>query len=264
MEKHFTRTITAAILLTISLAVNSQNRTLTLSTFAGTNIAAYEGQERNVSVSRYMFNGWNTLSLPFSLTADEINEIFGEDCKLETLASIDNNGPEIILNFIDCKEEGIKPNSPYILYYSGENGYVKFKTEKSLLTAIQSNITFTDIHGITISFIGAQKKTDGFGLYGIPAKDNKEAKFINVDSYETGFYATRCYISLSSGNSMTLTTKHLDSDVAMSINNIISNNESVDVYSLNGALVAPNMTPNNIGQLKKGIYVAKGKKFYVK
>ena len=59
----------------------SAQKTLTLSTYKGTDLAKYDGQTLNVSVSRYLFTGWNTISLPFAMSEDQVNEVFGKQFK---------------------------------------------------------------------------------------------------------------------------------------------------------------------------------------
>ena len=81
--------IAAMVLMTLAA---SAQQTLNISTYNGTNLARYDGQEYNVVVNRYMFTGWNTIALPFSVTEDELNEAFGSDCQLEKLVAVEANG----------------------------------------------------------------------------------------------------------------------------------------------------------------------------
>ena len=64
----------------------SAQQNLTLSTYKGTDISKYAGKRMNVTVNRYIFKGWNTISLPFNVSKEQINEVFGNDCRLEKLA----------------------------------------------------------------------------------------------------------------------------------------------------------------------------------
>lgn len=67
--------------------------------------------------------GWNTLCLPFSLSADEVKKYFGEDCKLEELSDVTSNsgsepssnaeGPSLIMKFKTATE--VEAGKPYIL-----------------------------------------------------------------------------------------------------------------------------------------------------
>lgn len=250
--------------LSCCMTIAHAERTLNLSTYVGTDLTMYAGQTYNVSVTRYIINGWNTISLPFAVDETTLNEIFGNDCRLEKLVGVENDGAGVKLNFQDCKASGIEPNTPYILYYNGETGNKKISVKNALITNSESSITFTaEGSGETVKMACAQKKTDAEGLYGVLAKDNGEAKFVNTDAITSGFFATRCYVKLSSGNLKTLSTNHIGGDVT-SIALIANDAEIVDVYSISGALVASQIPASEVKNLQKGIYVVKGKKIIVK
>ena len=107
------------------------------------------------------------------------------------------------------------------------------------------------------------------GLAGISITDHEtlaahpEVKFVSVDSENTnGFYATRCYVRLSSGNSKMISARHLGE--ATSINAIASQDELVDVYSVSGAKVASQLRASEVNSLRPAIYVIKGQKILVK
>ena len=164
------------------------------------------------------------------------------------------------LNFQNCKSEGIKANTPYILHYMGESGSKKFVAQNAEVSDDESAITFTaEGTGETVTMAAARMQTGAEGLYGILAKDNDEASFVNVNEISNGFYATRCYVKLSGGNTTMLSTNHIDEGEVASISSIAKANERVEVYNLSGVKVA-----DNVKGLKKGIYVVKGKTVMVK
>lgn len=238
----------------------SAQQNLTLSTYKGTDISKYAGKRMNVTVNRYIFKGWNTISLPVSMTEAEVNEAFGSDCKLEKLVGVENDGMTVKLNFQNCKSEGIKANTPYILHYTGESGSKKFVAQNAEVSDDESAISFTaEGTGETVTMAAARMQTGAEGLYGILAKDNAEASFVNVNEISNGFYATRCYVKLSGGNTTMLSTNHIDEGEVASISSIAKANERVEVYNLSGVKVA-----DNVKGLKKGIYVVKGKTVMVK
>jgi len=256
------KSIFIAALAVASLAANAQEK-LTLSTYNGTNIEKYDGKICNVTVNRYMFTGWNTIALPFSVSAEEMNEVFGADCKLEKLVSVENVGNNVQLNFQDCKASGIQANTPYILYYTGETGNKKIAKEATLTDA-PASISFTTGRGEVVTMSGVETKTAGVGFYGILARDNAEAKFTKVDASLSGFLATRCYIQLASGTEAKLVTNHLAAGETTSINAITRNGEKVDVFTVNGVRVATNLSASEVNSLRPGLYVVKGQKVIVK
>jgi len=251
--------------LALSAVAAKAQQTLSLSTYSGTNLEKYDGQALNVSVSRYVFNGWNTICLPIDVAAAEVDATFGSDCKLEKLVGVENDGASLKLNFQDCKAEGIKANVPYILYYTGEPGTKKFTVEQALVQDGEAAITFTaEGTGETVKMACAKKHTTAKGLYGVLAKDNTEAKFVNVDDVTNGFFATRCYIQLSSGNTTQLTTNHIAAGDVASISAIAAANDQVDVYNISGVRVATGIRASEVNGLQKGIYVVNGQKILVK
>ena len=250
----------AAVVLGCTTA--SAQKTLNLSTYSGTNLSQYDGKTLNISVNRQLFKGWNTISLPFDMSAEQVEAAFGSDCKLEALVGAEDDGMQLKLNFKDCKAEGIKANIPYILYYTGETATKKFTTESAICKDEPATVSFTTLKGVKVTFTGAQKQTEAKGLYGILARDNTEAAFVNVDDITSGFYATRCYVELSNGNSTVLQTNHISDDVT-SIKSVVKAGESVDVYNISGTKVANKMSADKISSLPAGIYVVKNKKVLV-
>ena len=245
-----------------SLGANAQEK-VTISTYNGTNVEKFDGQVCNVTVNRYIFNGWNTIALPFAITAEELNEVFGSDCKLERLVSVENTGNDVQLNFQDCKSAGMEANTPYILYYNGENDNKKIAKE-AVISHESSTITLRTQRGETVTMSGVESKTAGLGFYGILARDNAEAKFTKVDASLSGFLATRCYIQLASGTEAKLVTNHLAAGETTSINAITRNGEKVDVFTVNGVRVATNLSASEVNSLRPGLYVVKGQKVIVK
>ena len=252
------------LLLMAALALGclsaSAQKTLTLSTYKGTDVEKYDGQTMNVSVSRYIFKGWNTISFPFAMSAEKVNEVFGSDCKLEKLVGIENDGTNVILNFQDCKEKGILANVPYILYYYGENESKQFTVENALIEAGSSSVAFTaEGSGETVTMAGVGHQLSPLGRYGILAKANFEASFVNVNETTSDFYATRCYVEMSSGNSTPLKTNHLAANETTSIKSVANTNDKVEVFNLSGIKVA-----DSIEGLEPGIYVINGRTVAVK
>lgn len=251
-----------AALTVATLTANAQQK-LYLSTYNGTNLEKYDGKTCDISTNRYIFKGWNTIALPFSLSAEELNDIFGNDCRLERLMGVENEGNTIVLNFQDCKADGLQANIPYVLYYTGENGNKKIE-KQALVSNESSAITFKTSRGETVTMAGAQMQTKGVGFYGIPAKDNGEVNFMKIDDSMNGFYATRCFIQLNSATATNLMARHFAAGEVTSIQSVMSNGEAVDVYNLAGKKIASGINAEKISQLKQGVYVVKGQKVLVK
>lgn len=250
--------------MAVSVLVANAQAALRLSTYQGTNLQKFDGKQCNITVDRYVFTGWNTISLPFALTEDEVNEAFGSDCTLEKLVGAESCGNSVVLNFQDCKEQGIEANTPYILHYKGNSTSIKIK-KAARITDNESNLTYF-IKGMaeTVTMVGTQTATSGKSMYGVLVRDNAEAKFVKVDSDKSNVYATRCYIETSSSTPLTFITNHLGRGEVTSISNVVKGNEKVDVYNLSGVRVSSKATADAVNQLPAGVYVVKGQKVIVK
>lgn len=249
MMKKFTL---AAVFLSMSLFASAQTKSVTVSSINGTNMEQYDGQVAEVKMNRYMFTGWNTVSFPFDLSADKVNEFFGNDCRLEVLTGISGDSNAMKLYFQDAKSEGIKANTPYILYFTGEPQNVKISAESTLFAG-ESKVSFSS-NGYTVNFNGTDKIINGNNIYGIFAADNAESKFAKIEG-TTGCYATRCYITVDGDKDVTFIPVHNEKTIT-AINKVSStDNDNAKVYDINGVQKK---------SVSKGINIVKGKKFAVK
>lgn len=238
--------IIAALALT-TLSATAQTSAY-LNTYEGNDLTKYTGKTLKITTSRYMYNGWNTVCFPFSMTENEINEVFGSDCRLETLTGVSYDNTSVRLDFSDVKKLGIEANKPYILYYSGENKTVSIRLENKEIKDADKSIS---INGATFS--GTKKHIDGEGFYGILARDNKEASFVSVGTGTNGFYATRCFLNLEGVSNKVVITNHVSG--ATGIASLKEDGQSSDVYNLAGQKTTG---------LNKGVNIVNGKKVLVK
>lgn len=246
-----------AALALATLTASAQQR-LYLSTYKGTDVTKLDGKTCLVSTTRSMYKGWNTLSLPFSLSQQELNELFGSDCRLEKLVGVEEAGATVQLNFQDCKAGGVEANTPYILYYTGENRNVKIAKE-ALIAHAPSALSFSTPSGDRVTMCGAASQTNGQGLYGVMVVNNSDANFVRVGDNTQGFYATRCYVQLASGDSKLLTTRHFALGETTAVKAAVEQDNATEVYNASGVKVS-----NSKDNLKPGLYVVKGQKILVK
>lgn len=244
----------------MALTVNAQAR-LTLSTYNGTQIAKYDGQQMDVTMTRLLFMGWNTFSVPFDMSEQQLVETLGPNFKLERLVGVSQQGNEITLDFQDCRAMGVQANVPYILYYTGETGNKKFAVKAEIVNR-EPSLTLHTQTGVKVTMSGATVKTAGTDKYGILAINNSEATFTRVEGANE-FYATRCFITTSAGN-YALRTRHLGANEAASINDIAAATDIVDVYNLLGMRVASKIQAADVNNLAPNIYIVNGRKVLVK
>ena len=242
----------AALLLASATIMSAQTKSLRISTYNGTDIEKYDGQEMNVSLDRYVFTGWNTVCFPFSLTQEQLNTYFGNDCKLESLNGVSSESNTLYLNFQDAKAGGIQANVPYILYYTGESKSISIKADETKVIYDATPEEVFSLNDINIKFAGTQSLLQSEGLYGILAADNSESNFVKIDADKSGFLATRCYISVEGVENVNIVALHNE---ATGIKFTRSANEANTIYTINGIQQE---------KTQKGVNIINGKKVLVK
>lgn len=258
--------VLVAVVCAVCVTASAQQRVIT-NTVTPKDLSVYNGQTVDLSIFRYIHKGWNTICLPVSLTEDEVNNIFGEECRLETLVGVESTGTATKLNFKDVKPDGLKANTPYILYSTLESGVREIRQGEAQVTTGEVEREFSDNTGTTVVFGGATEPGSSDGIYGILVKDNSSATFVDASNVAKGILASRCFITLNGGETTnTLHTNHLDYNMTgvETVAGELSDNELVDVYNISGVKVASRVSPDNIRRLGKGAYVVKGKCFLVR
>src|SRR5574344_184047 len=190
---------------------------------------------------------WNTICLPFALTAEQIAAQFGSDTKVAQFDSQDNS----TLNFTTVT--AMKANTPYLIY-PDPAGPSYTITGVTVVSATPQTATFGNV-----SFIGTYTtKTLDAGNYFI--SDNK--------FYEVGTGSTvtvkpfRAYFTFTEGGSAKQMDISIDGETT-SINSINMDDAApASIFNLNGQKVRSNTTSTN--GLQKGIYIINGKQAVVK
>ena len=113
-------------------------------------LSNYDGLEANVTLSGrtlYKDNSWNTICLPFAMTAEQVTAQLAPT-KLMTLSTATFDDGTLTLNFADATE-GIEAGKPYIIKWaSGDNFTPTFEGVTVSSTAP------TDVEGTAANFHG--------------------------------------------------------------------------------------------------------------
>lgn len=256
--------IAAAFVVSCQLSIVKADRVIT-NTISPKDLSSYDGQSVDLTLFRYIYKGWNTICLPVSLTEAELNEIFGDECRLETLVGVETDGQQTKLNFKDVKPDGLKALTPYILYSTLESGVRTIHQTEAGIEIGETELNFTDNTGQSVSFSGATEKQPTTGMYGIIARDNQTAAFVDA-SQVPNIYSTRCYIKFNGGElTQQLNSNHLPYDMtAVETAVAEAGDQPVDVYNVSGVKIATGVAPADLAKLPKGVYVIKGHKIWVK
>ncbi len=245
-----------AVATIIPVVAMAQNNVYLSTSGDAVDFSKIKEQTKSVTLTRYLMEGYNTVCLPFSVSADDLRAAVGQDVQLERLARVEGNK----LFFLDVTSEGIEAGVPYLIY-SPVRKVALFKTAEKQMT---EPVSLT-VDGATM--FSSYQKDSPSGVYGIPAlqdTDVLQSVLVSVDG-DKSFLPTRCGISVSCDNPEICHVTSL-SETTTSIDALIDSEDAiVNVYSIDGVLVASEISMSKaLNTLPKGIYVAGGQKFIVK
>lgn len=211
-----------------------------------TDVKAIEPGMKNIRFTRPLKKGWNSICLPFNMSAFEFEN--STDTKLQALASYDGE----VLNFEEV--ENLEANVPYLVYITGDK-FHGFNIGTEVFAAdpqAQCRGGFCFQGNYTPSF--AMRNRYGVADYG------KEGQFIQKGGEKSTLPATGAYFT-ASGKPASVKL-NLGGEVTGIDSNgvIISDSTSVPVYDLKGVRVSN----GSLEGLPKGLYIQGGKKVYVK
>ncbi len=254
--KHFVLSLVA--MATLCVPALAQNRVKNIYASSDKlNIEQLQNTEQPVQLSRFLFAGYNTLCLPMSVSAEQL-QTAAEGARIERLVGIGQEDNTLNLYFLDCTNEGIEAGVPYLIY-SQTTQFLRLKnTEATNISDVLRNVRMTDDNGNTISFGSNWETIRKDGLYGIPAKQDAtilESILIRTEA-DKAFLPTRCGFNWEqqSATATDLNIKHIKSLAEATGIQSIHNSQCTmhnDAYDLSGRRIT---TP------KRGIVIENGRK----
>lgn len=267
--KHITLLLMAAV--TVCTNVFSQPRAKNIYTSStNLNLEVLQDQAQPVILNRTLFAGYNTICLPMSLSAEQL-QAAAKDVQVERLEMVRQEGCTLNMYFLDCTNEGIEAGVPYLIFSpTFQTLHASTQNASGISTELQ-NISKSDGAGNAVTFGSSWEMLKVEGRYGIPAQQDTyilESILIRTDG-EKAFLPTRCGFTWDeqSATATELEIVHVTSleDIGTSIEKLQAANATVDVYNAQGTLVLSQTNINTAKQtLPQGIYVVKGQKFAVK
>lgn len=210
-----------------------------------TKIEANKGKTIDVKLIRSLKAGaWNTICLPFDVTAEQIKNILKAEGMVREYADDDATAQTITFKKV---EGNMKAGEPYLIKPTEDITSLAF--EGVTITATEGNLQ-GKAYGIWGTLGKYTMKTDGTELF-----LNAAGKFVAPAAATNTMKGFRAYFMVPSGSSAAALNINIDGETT-GINNIETNAAVNDkVYNLNGQYVG-----NSLNGLKKGIYVVNGKK----
>ena len=223
-------------------------------------IEMMQNSDQTIQLNRYFFAGYDTLCLPFSLTADQV-ALAAKDLKVERLTGIQQEGTTLNLYFVDCTTEGIQAGIPYLIY-SPTSQYMRVKNTDILdFDKELKSVRKSDDNGNVVIFGSSWESLEKDGRYGIPAKQNVtplESVLVRTEGDKT-FLPTRCGFTWvqQAASANDLKIQHAASKGEVTAILGIKQNETTDgdYFNLQGSKTSKNA---------KGIRIQNGKKTIVK
>lgn len=216
-----------------------------------TDVKAIEPGMKNIRFTRPLKNGWNSICLPFNMSAFDFEN--STDTKLQALASYDGE----VLNFEEV--ENLEANVPYLVYITGDNTEDGMFHGFNIGTEVFAAEPQAQCRG---GFCFQGNYTPSFPMrnrYGV-ADYGAEGQFIQKGGEKSTLPATGAYFT-ASGKPASVKL-NLGGEVTGIDSNgvIISGSASAPVYDLKGVRVSN----GSLEGLPKGLYIQGGKKVYVK
>ncbi|MBQ6191644.1 MAG: T9SS type A sorting domain-containing protein [Bacteroidaceae bacterium] len=267
--KHFTLLLMAAATICTNAIAQPRPKYVYTSTTT-LNVEALQNQTQPVVLNRTLFAGYNTICLPMSLSAEQL-QAAAKDVQVERLEVIRQEGNTLNMYFLDCTNEGIEAGVPYLIFSPTFQTLHANTTQASGFSTELKSVCKSDGAGNTVTFGSSWETLKVEGRYGIPAQQDTyilESILIRTEG-DKAFLPTRCGFTWDqqTSDATELEIKHVTSldDIETSIEKLQATNATVDVYNAQGTLV---LSHTNINAAKKslpqGIYVVKGQKFAVK
>ncbi len=227
---------------------------------------AKSSADQSINITRSFLAGYNTLCLPVSLSASELQKC-ANNVQLEKFVAIRQDGDVLNLYFQDCTKEGLKAGEPYLIF-SPETQIMKVSNAQELpISSEIKKVTMTDDEGNKVTFDSSWEGIRKAGRYGIPAQQEAyvlESVLIETDTDKV-FLPTRCGFTWDSQSVIAkrLEIVHVSSleGISTDLKSLELEGEKVDVYATNGTIVKKNVTIEEARQsLPSGIYVIKNQK----
>lgn len=203
-------------------------------------------------------SGWGTMVLPYSMTAEQLKDAFGDGVKVANLTAVDGT----VLKF-DETTQAVTAGEPFLISISGvtksgpfvAKGVTEFATESS-----------KSVGGI--DFIGTYTNMGSTAFttkdYFFVTNSNKLTR-VSRDGMKMVLKGYRAYFHDGSAAGAKSFTVSIGDSEATGIDDINGEEGNHDVYDLQGRKVASGMPWTEAKRLlRQGVYIVNGKRMIVK
>lgn len=223
-------------------------------------------ENQKVLVKRTIKAGqWNTLCLPFDMTAEQVYGVFGDDVELAYLDNpgytIEKDGDNITninINFAkDDLSEGFTANYPYIIKTTKDITEFELTVDINLDDVKESWASGKGANKLSIEFIGtyeAETIVPENNLFLSGGKFYYSTGATKMKAFRAYFNVLHVLSDLSAGVKMQV---NVDGEPTR-VNDLHIANTNGAAYTIDGKKI------NNTDNLPKGVYIIDGKKVAIK
>jgi hypothetical protein len=198
---------------------------------------------------------WNTICLPFALSASQVKEVFGEEVELRELNRVENAGGGVNLYFNTVY--AIEANVPYLMK-GAESGsqFVIKNVDYAPGTAVSEvgGVSFNGVYAPTV-----MNNAGGTDYYIVSNEIRQSPGTTTIKGF-------RAFFKTPMVNEVKAMSLFPDGEDATAIEGVMAGGDFVafpaDVYTVSGQLVRKNA--NGLGGLPRGMYIVGGHKVVVR
>lgn len=194
-------------------------------------------------------NSWNTICLPFDMTAEQVQEIFGNDTKVATMTSATDEA----INFTTSDSQAMTAGTPYMIYPSITESLDSFTVSS---VSIAADVTAGETTGTSYNFVGTLNKITPSTSSCIIFSTGKANTYYTLS--DGGYVkAFRGYLSPNSASAKTATILFDGMNTATSIESV-----NTDVIEQTGKIY--NLMGQEVDDNYHGVVIQNGHKFIKK
>lgn len=201
-------------------------------------------------------SGWGTMVLPYSMTAEQLKDAFGDDVKVANLSAVDGT----VLKF-DETTQAVTGGVPFLISGVTKSGPFVAKGVTDMTTESSKNVGGIDFIG-TYTNMGSTPFTTKD--YFFVTNSNKLTR-VSRDGMKMVLKGYRAYFHDSSAAGAKSFTVSIGDSEATGIDDINGEEGNHDVYDLQGRKVASDLPWSEAKRLlRQGVYIVNGKRMIVK
>lgn len=200
--------------------------------------------------------GYNVVTLPLTLTADEVAEIFGEEAKVFDFDKDVERDGEVLVNFKDY-EGDLEAGHPYLIYVESETKEMSWRSREASesLSSVMGTHLDLEVTSAPVELTEGMVAMDASLIKEEENAEPEEAKVMTLSEEATILPAYSGYFALKPGKSGVAVMLN-GTNIETGVETVTIDEEKANaIYDLNGYKVS---SPS------KGIYVINGKLILVK